>query len=263
MTLTDAINAGDVEAVRRLLESDPELATKTIEWSAGGRPNRSDPLHYVSDAAFHGLADHDRFGEIAKLLIDAGAPVDGTPDATETPLIGAASLGRADVAKVLVDAGADTTARGHAVPGGALAHAVNFGMTDVVDVLVEAGAPVDSIVDAAGVGDVSPFLAGEVPEAERRAALRAAAVNDRTAAIDQLLDTGVDVNAEVEGATPLHWAAWEGRAAAARKLLERGADPDAREADHGMTPQEWASFRREHRGGGADQAAVEGVLAEA
>ena len=57
----------------------------------------------------------------------------------------AASYGDAEVARALVEAGADLEARAAddagGVPGGsALLHAAVFGMTDIVDVLVGAGA---------------------------------------------------------------------------------------------------------------------------
>ena len=63
---------------------------------------------------------------------------------TETPLITAA-YGDADVARALIEAGADVEARATeeagGVPGGtALLHAAVFGMTPVVDVLIAAGA---------------------------------------------------------------------------------------------------------------------------
>ena len=41
-------------------------------------------------------------GEVARMLLAAGAPVDGEPDEQETPLITAASYGDAEVALVLI-----------------------------------------------------------------------------------------------------------------------------------------------------------------
>lgn len=72
-----------------MLAADPALVEAAIAWDG----NTSDPLHYLSDAPFHGFARHDRLGELTRVLIDAGAPVDGPPNAGETPLIAAASLG--------------------------------------------------------------------------------------------------------------------------------------------------------------------------
>ena len=80
-------------------------------------------------------------GAIAGALIQAGAPVDGYPEDTETPLITAASYGDAEVAQVLIEAGAEIEAVSATDSGGipsstALTHAAIFGMTEVVDVLV-------------------------------------------------------------------------------------------------------------------------------
>jgi uncharacterized protein len=62
------------------------------------------------DSARLGLP-HDLPGTsaVARALLDAGAPVDGQPGDPETPLITAASYGDADVARVLIEAGASST----------------------------------------------------------------------------------------------------------------------------------------------------------
>jgi len=70
--------------------------------------------------------------------VDAGAPVDGLPGETETPLMTAASYGGVDLASVLIDAGINLEARASTEAGGvpgrtALMHAAVFGMTDVLD----------------------------------------------------------------------------------------------------------------------------------
>ena len=58
-------------------------------------------------------------GAVAKVLLDAGAPLNGDPDDSETPLMTAASYGDADVARVLIEAGADleATAAGESPAG--------------------------------------------------------------------------------------------------------------------------------------------------
>ena len=257
--LRSAIDAGDVDGLRQMLEADPALAEAAITWDG----NSSDPLHYLSDAPFHGFARHDRLGELTRVLIDAGAPVDGPPNAGETPLIAAASLGQAEIARVLVAAGADLEREGEAVAGGtALSHAVEFGMTEVVDVLVEAGAAVRSLKDAAGVGDIGGFLDGDVSEAERAGALRAAAACERLDVIDRLLDSGLPVDVEADGHTALHSAAWEGKAAAVRRLIERGADVNRRDANHEGTPLGWCRFRHRQLGRSPGHDEVERILLE-
>lgn len=138
-------------------------------------------MNYIAmlrfDAPRLGLeGDLSQTGPMAQLLADAGAPVNGKPGDSETPLMTAASYGDADVARVLIDAGADldvlASPDAGGVPGGsALLHAAVFGMTDVLDTLVRAGARVRNLVEAAAAGDIDGWLTGE--EAPWRSRARA------------------------------------------------------------------------------------------
>jgi hypothetical protein len=63
---------------------------------------------------------------------------------------------------------------------------------------------------------------------------------DNGRAVNLLLRAGARVNAPDEYlATPLHWAAWEGRHSLAKQLLNNGADCKARDY-RGRTPKDWA-----------------------
>jgi ankyrin repeat protein len=174
--------------------------------------------------------------EVARVLLAAGAPVDGEPGERETPLITAASYGDAAVALVLVEAGADLEARAAddagGVPGGtALLHAAVFGMTDVVDVLVAAGARVESVEVAAAAGDIRRWL-DDAPADARLRALVMAADHERLHVIDGLVEAGtpIDGTDPVFGGHPLRTAASNGRAASVRHLLGLGAEPKLRDA---------------------------------
>ncbi|MGI8945172.1 MAG: ankyrin repeat domain-containing protein [Thermoleophilaceae bacterium] len=119
---------------------------------------------------------------MARALLAAGAPVEGDPADPETPLMTAASYGDAEVARVLVEAGADLAAAAGAsaggVPGGtALRHAAVFGMTDVAEVLVAAGAT--DLVHSAAAGVLGETLTPDTPLEDRVAALRIAAEHGR------------------------------------------------------------------------------------
>src|SRR6266705_3485805 len=110
----DILNSRDLSRLTRLLAEHPELATTKMEHWCDHKQG-ADPLGYMAMLRF----DHDRLGlprdlpgtgAIAKALIGAGAPVNGRPGDKETPLITAASYGDAEVAKVLIEAGADIEA---------------------------------------------------------------------------------------------------------------------------------------------------------
>jgi ankyrin repeat protein len=204
-------------------------------------------------------------GAVAQTLIDAGAPVDGDRGDKETPLITAASYGDAEVAKVLIEAGADVNARSApdsgGVPGGsALLHAAVFGMTDVLDLLGEAGAEVTSLEEAAAAGDVTGWLTRESDLQARIRALVFAADHQRLPVIDQLIDacTPVDAFDEVWGRQALRIAAQNGRPASVRLLLQHGADPNLRDKE-GRTALDWCrSEGRSLEGPGPEE--VEAIL---
>lgn len=88
MNLKKAIDSGDVSLLKRMLQQNPALASQKIRW--GGLLNKcsTEPLHYLSDAPFNRLFEHDKQAEMARELLEAGAPVDGLPTSGETPLHG-------------------------------------------------------------------------------------------------------------------------------------------------------------------------------
>jgi ankyrin repeat protein len=231
----DALSSCDLGRIGALVAERPELAAAKLEgWC--DHPRGVTPLAFIAmlrfDAERLGLPpDIEGTGDVARLLLEAGAPVDGDPDDRETPLITAASYGDADVAQALIDGGADIDAvaaeDSGGVPGGtALLHAGVFGMTDVVDVLVAAGARVESIVEAAAAGDVMGFLDDDTPLELRVRALTMAAGHDRVAVIEALLAAGTPVDAvDAWGSTALQAAIENGRTASAAALLAAGATP--------------------------------------
>jgi ankyrin repeat protein len=249
----ELLNRRDLKGLRALLEEHPELAVEKLEhWSDHRRG--ATPLGYVAmlrfDAPRLGLEPVlDGTDAVARMLLAAGAPVEGDPDDRETPLITAASYGDADVARVLIDAGAeiDVLATGDAggVPGGsALLHAAVFGNTEVVDVLAAAGARVRSLVEAAAVGNIGGRVTPASPLAERVLALTMAAAHDRVEVIEELLGAGTPVDAlDGFGRRALQAAAENGRPGSVSVLLAAGADPQQRDPNEKLTPLEWARRR--------------------
>ena len=244
----DVLNSRDLSRLARLLAEHPWLATAKMEHWCDHKG--ADPLAYMAmlrfDSGRLGLpGELPGTGAMAKALIEAGAPVDGHPGEPETLLITAASYGDAEVARVLIEAGADIEAvsapdSGGVPSGTALEHAAVFGMTEVVDVLVAAGAKIHSLEQAAAAGDLTGWPLARFTLESRIRALVFAADHQRLEAIDQLVAAGTPVNqADAEwGRLPLHTAAGNGRPASVRRLLAHGADPNLRDPRHHRTPLE-------------------------
>jgi ankyrin repeat protein len=246
----EVLNSRDLSRLARMLAEHPELATADLEqWSdhRGG----VGPVNYVAMLRL----DHQRLGlprelpgtgVVAAALIQAGAPVNGHPGDQETPLITAASYGDPDVARVLIEAGADIEAVSTPSSGGvpsatALVHAAVFGNTEVLDILVAAGARVDSLEMAAAAGDISDWPLGRFTHQARIRALVMAADHQRPDVIDQIVAAGTPVNEpDAEwGRLPLHVAVQNGRLVSVRRLLAHGADPGLPDLEHRRTAFEY------------------------
>jgi ankyrin repeat protein len=150
--LVEAIHAGELQRVEHLLLEHRGLAAARIVDDKGGSAT---PLHAVTD--WPGF--FPRGPELVSLLIEAGAdpnsPVEGSWHA-ETPLHWAASSDDVDVARALIDGGADLEAPGASIARGSpLDDAVGYGCWHVARLLVARGARVDRLWQAAALGMTS------------------------------------------------------------------------------------------------------------
>jgi uncharacterized protein len=218
------IDDGDVTRARELLQRELTLVTDLIE---APDIEATSPLTYVGMARFYGYATHHRTGELAKVLIDAGADKDDE-NKNGSPLICAASHGDLDVVQALLAAGADVELTDNP-PETALRLAAAFGYPDIVDELLAAGATVNSVIEAAASGDMAAWPISELSDVERACALRAAAVNERLDVIDHLLAAGTPIDAQVDDKPAIHWAHQHGRRRAVAHLAARGATPPTTE----------------------------------
>jgi uncharacterized protein len=142
-----AVQAGDLDALERLLSNEPWLATARI----GDWDSYRTLLHAATDWPGH----FPNGPAVVNRLVAAGADVNAHSrfsSHSETPLHWAASSDDVAVLDALLDAGADIEATGAVLGGGtALADACGFGNWAAARRLVERGAQT-RLSDAAALG---------------------------------------------------------------------------------------------------------------
>ena len=198
--LFEAIEAGDIKSVR--------------QWLAAGRPKDAlivdrwkGPISALRAACLGG-----RLG-IARLLLDAGAPIEGAHDDAgpleeSTPLIDCIRSGSIRLAKRLIAAGAD----------------------------------VNSLRDAGAEGKISPLLhlVGPCIPINEDGTFPIAGIAEL---VEQLAKAGADLDtADRFGNTALIWAAKRGEARLVKALLRLGVDPELRDEEDN-TAQTHAAYR--------------------
>jgi ankyrin repeat protein len=176
------------------------------------------PLHYAALLCLHKIA---RF-----LICDRSQDVNAQGfERNETPLGVASRWGHTEVARVLLEHGADASIR----DGDGwcpLERAAENGDVEVVRVLLEHGADV------------------KARDKTSITALHTSCTYGHPAAARVLLEHGADVNAKADhDATPLHWATSE---AVVEVLLEYGADLNAKNR-YNRTPLELALDSKRHK----------------
>ena len=198
-------------------------------------------------------------GDAARLrsLLDADpslATATGPSDAT--PLHFAASV---EVARLLIERGADPTARGgygwtplHAAAHGARSRrdVARFLATLSNERSIHLACAMGDVQEVRALLDADPSL---IHAKQERMSASTLSVGDTplhiAAALGEvevatlLLDRGADPNVRSgDGILPLHFAARSGTIEMAQLLVARGARLDARDAAHDATPRGWATF---------------------
>lgn len=234
-SLVEAIHAGRIETVKALVRAHPGLASARLVDENGGSGT---PLHAATDwpGFFPNAA------EIVAVLIDAGADpnaaIDGSRHA-ETPLHWAASSDDVDVARALIDAGANIEAAGASIAGGSpLDNAVGYGCWQVARLLVERGARVDRLWQAAGLGlrpRINELIAAEAPTTQQLTdAFWQACHGGQRRIAEHLLALGANLNGTPSwgNSTPLDAAdsLGTGRESLLTWLKEQGAKKTAGDA---------------------------------
>jgi uncharacterized protein len=230
LAVVAAIQTGDVETLKRLLDENPGLATARIvrPASGGGSATTSRTLlHVATDWPGH----FPNGAETAAALIAAGGEVNARiiGPHTETPLHWAASCDDVGVLDVLLDHGADIEAPGAVIGGGTpLADAVAFGQWQAARRLVERGART-TLWQAAAVGlldRVQEFFQGETALSPHDVtnAFWCACHGGQRAPAEYLLDRGADRDwIGYDGLTPLDAAQRSGAEELVNWLSSQGA----------------------------------------
>lgn len=224
----DAAQQGDLEQVKKLLESDPASIEAPLQ-------DGKKPLH---KAAYEGHVDVVRF------LLEKGANVDSRSNSGSSPLHGAAFHNRPEIARILVEAGADVNLANNYGYTPLLSAAVG-GSHEVVQILLDAGADpnartalgANAILSAAAGGCQETFdllrnSGVDIKAVDNNAEnlLHYAAAGGNIGIIEIAIGLGIDINApDSQNSTPIFNAIEAGRAEALRFLTEQGADVSVRD----------------------------------
>jgi len=177
----------------------------------------------------HYAAKHGHV-EIARLLIEKGADVNALGCLDKTPLHYAALWGHFEIARLLIEKGADVSAL--TCSDNTLLHnAALYGYFEIARLLIENGADVNAL----GCLDKTP--------------LHYAAEHGHVEIARLLIENGADVNAKnIDRWAPLHEAAERGHVEVAKLLIEKGANAIARikEPYRGWTPLDLALRKHHH-----------------
>ncbi len=238
--LVDFAGSGNTSAVRLMLDLGFDIGSQ-----------RTNPSWSQGETALHVAAWRGHL-EMAKLLIERGAPLESTHRSGATPL--------AVALHALVEQSEWTP---------------NEYSIEIAATLLDAGARIESVkltLAAAVCLERTDDVVRLLPEAsaeDRHIALEAAAFNGKVKAISMLIGHDVDANAyntRVQyHATPLHNAVCSGSLEAVKTLVEAGAKVDAKDTANQATPLAWAEYYvREGKGDNhaKDYAAIVDYLRE-
>ena len=181
-----------------------------------------------NSSAPHGVSLNDaivtRNGDAVKAHLAAGTDVNVADANGITPLIAAVTSGQRDVVQLLLSAGADINAHGPEKRT-ALIYAIQAEQPEMALFLLE----------QKGIDPEAREAHGSTPLVE-------AVVFDQLKVAEVLLEKGADINARGPvGRTAIHAVGPQLDAELFRWLLQRGANPDARD-DDSATPLHHAAF---------------------
>ncbi|MEA2785210.1 MAG: hypothetical protein QOF71_1314 [Candidatus Eremiobacteraeota bacterium] len=259
-TAVEAIHAGDVTALSRLLDAEPRLLRERI---AGPEVYRRAPRrwYFTDPKLFWFVANNPTFAErmpsnmadVAQVMIDRG--VDQADLGVALALTMTSSSAREHgqqlpLMRVLLAAGAHPDRESIVVTA---AH----GELDALRALLDGGQPMSVLLAASFGADAQ--LQELLPGAARddvQTAFGLAVINGHAQAARLALDAGADAGAFLPvhtHSTALHQAALDDDVTLIELLLQRGARTDVRDTLWDGTPLDWAI----HEGRAAARAVLE------
>ena len=252
----EAIVAGDVIRLRRLLHKDGKLAR-----ARSTRQHRATLLHYIAANGVEGYRQKTPANavDIAALLLESGADVDAIADlyggrATTLALVATsihpeqAGL-QESLMRLLIERGASLNSGGGNIVSACLAN----GRSQAAQFLAAHGAKLD-FEAAAGIGriDLVQSLFDRAAQLEIERGFVWACEYGRNEVVAYLLERGISANTRGNtGQTALHWAVIGAQTETIPILLAKGADLEARNT-YGGTVLGQALWSAIHGGKKAD-----------
>lgn len=252
----DAIVAGDVATLGRLLREHPELIR-----ARSTREHRATLLHYISA---NGVENYRQTTpknavEVAEMLLEAGAEVDAKAAVYggDWPTLGLTATSihpaRAGVQEALMElllrygAALDLSPRGRDFVMECLAN----GCPGAAEFLIRRGAPLD-FEAAAALGRLDVVEKASATKEQMLTAFVWACGYGRNSVVDFLLKRGVDIAwQDRDGQTGLHWAVFSGQLETVKLLLARKAPLEVRNV-YGGTVLGQAVWSAENDDSGTD-----------
>jgi hypothetical protein len=237
----ELLDAGDVAGLRAHLTQHPNLVHQHVTFEGGNYFRNPTLVEFVAENPVRHGTMPANIVEIAKVILDAGVEPSARNEALMLISTGsvARESGKQDsLIDLLCDYGAD--------PNSAIRATVLHGELGAANALLKRGAYIDLPV-AAGLGrieEVRHLLVGSRNE-DRQLALSLASQYGYVEIVRLLLDAGEDPNrySPVGGhshSTPLHQAAGGGHGDLVRLLVERGARLDLKDILWHATAADWA-----------------------
>ena len=225
-----------LEFLEAVKRGDVERVSAIVE----ADPKRVRVAGEQGKTGLHWAAELDRI-EVARVLVDAGADIEARTSWGASPLEWASTMGGSRVAELLLERGAR---------GLTLIVAAGLGKYSEVEAIIESGADLATHARSAAPrapndhwpADSAHILGDTVSDA-----LYAAARNGQTQVVEYLAEHGAKVDAKgVFGATGLHWAAINGHTGTVELLISLGANLELKDERFDATAEEWAKEGGHH-----------------